>query len=120
MRGDANQKLTLGVKWNDKQGKEDKQFVEIKHTEYQPSSLTFTTPEGVNTVTLYYYKASGPAVASYIDNVSIEKVVKVDTTELVALIQEIDTIDSSLYTSKAWVYLRQCQIKQLSFCKVSH
>ena len=106
MRGDANQKLTLGVKWNDKQGKEDKEFVEIKHTEYQPSSLTFTTPEGVNAVTLYYYKASGPAVASYIDTVSIEKVIKVDTKELVALIQEIDAIDSSLFTPESMGVLK--------------
>ncbi|WP_415540421.1 carbohydrate binding domain-containing protein, partial [Erysipelothrix anatis] len=106
MSGDPSQKLTLGVKWKDNQGKEDKQFVEIKHTEYQPSTITFTTPEGVNAVTLYYYKASGPAIASYIDNVSIKAVVKVDTAELATLIQEVDAMNTSLYTPESMTVLK--------------
>ncbi|MDQ6423281.1 cohesin domain-containing protein [Paenibacillus sp. LHD-117] len=73
--GGADQKLYLGVKWTDSSTGNKSVQIPVESVEYALYELEFTTGSGTSGVTLYFWKDTGSAKKSYIDDVSIAEVV---------------------------------------------
>ncbi|MGO4695682.1 cohesin domain-containing protein [Paenibacillus sp. 2TAB26] len=69
--GGTDQKLYLGVKWTDSATGDKSVQIPVESAEYALYELEFTTGSQTSGVTMYFWKESGSAKKSYIDDVSI-------------------------------------------------